>query len=81
MKIQFVTDRDYGAPQLMISVSVEQNAPTDFDQFVDLVAVFHDTARHIKGRVYLPMMSANYTAQQLEREIMRSYDANQYTDI
>jgi hypothetical protein len=80
MKIQFVTDRDYGAPQL-ISVSVEQTALTDFDQFVDLTAVFHDAARHIKGRVYLPMMSATYTAQQLQREIMRSYDANQYTDI
>jgi hypothetical protein len=80
MQIQFVTDRDYGAPQL-ISVTVEQTESTNFDQFVDLTAVFHDTERHIKGRVWLPMMSATYTAQQLQREIMRSYDANQYTDI
>jgi hypothetical protein len=77
--IEFTTDRVYDGPQ-RITVQVE-NIVFDIPGFADVTATFKDHSRHIAGRVFLPMLPESFTAQQLQRELMRSYDATQYESI
>ena len=79
-QFEFTTDRTYDGAQ-RITGTVTEVRPTDFPNFVDVVAEFHDTSRHIRGRVFLPMMSEGFTAQQLQHSLMQSYDATQYESI
>lgn len=75
--LEFTTDRIYDGAQ-RITVTVENTtAPDDFDS-VDVTVTFKDHSRHISGRVWLPMLPAQYTAHQLQRALMSAYANNQY---
>lgn len=67
-KFEFTTDRTYDGPQRITGTVVQ-------------TVEFHDTARHIRGRAWLPMMPENFTLPQLQRCLMQAYDANQYESI
>lgn len=78
--LEFTTDRIYDGAQ-RVTVTVENtSAPDNFD-LVDVTATFTDHSRHISGRVFLPMLRANFTDHQLQTELMRAYDATQYEGI
>ena len=78
--IDFTTDRIYDGPQ-RITGTVLEVVPTDFPNLVDVTATFKDHSRHIEGKVFLPMLPENFTAHQLQRSLMQSYDACQYESI
>ena len=75
----FDTGRTYDKPQV-IEYTVVATESTDHWLMgsEDVTVEFHDTARGIKGRVWLPMVT-NET--DLQRSLMASYDAGTYTSI
>ena len=81
MQIEFTTDRVYDGPQ-HVNVIVESTTKEEaFEGYVELVAVFTDSSRHITGRVVLPMMPQRFSNTLLEREVMASYDKGLYTAV
>lgn len=74
-KFEFTTDRTYDGPQRIVVRVLGQIA----DEFgnIDADVEFHDTSRHIRARALL-LLPADYSAHQLQRALMRAYDAGQY---
>ena len=75
----FNTGRTYDQPQVIeYTVVAEELTYQWLWGSADMTVEFHDTARGIKGRVWLPMVTSE---ADLQRSLMASYDAGNYTTI
>lgn len=80
MQIEYVTGREYDGEQVL-NIIVEKTTNEEFEGYVELVATFTDSSRHIKGRVVLPMMNTNYSTTLLGRETLANYDLGFYEPL